>query len=181
MLDAAAGRLHRQGFSATGVNDVLADAEAPRGSLYFHFPGGKEQLAAEAVTHAAAALGERLVSAVQGVADPVLAVRKVLSLLGGQLVESGYELGCPVATVALELTASQERLQQACAGAYASWEAALSGVLVNSGQSEEQARARATVVLSAIEGALVLARAYRSSEPLDRLAAAVPALVGGVA
>jgi TetR/AcrR family transcriptional regulator, lmrAB and yxaGH operons repressor len=96
-------------------------------------------------------------------------------------VDSGYEKGCPVATVSLELTGEHERLRQACASAYASWEETLAGRLRADGYAESAAREHATIVLAAIEGALLLARAYRSPQPLRRLAATMPALLAGAA
>jgi TetR/AcrR family transcriptional regulator, lmrAB and yxaGH operons repressor len=179
MAHAAADRMHRQGYHATGVNQILSDAGAPRGSLYFHFPGGKEELAADAVTLAAGSLDAWIAELMAAAPDAVAAVRSVIEMLATQLVDSSYEKGCPVATVSLELTGEHEQLQQACASAYTSWEQTLAERLRADGFTESAAREYATLLLAAIEGALLLARAYRSPHPLQRLAATVSTLLAG--
>lgn len=181
MVSAAAERMHRQGYHATGVNQILSDAGAPRGSLYFHFPGGKEELAADAVRQAAADLSTRIAQLTAGAPTAVAAVTRIIEMLAKQLVSTGYEKGCPVATVTLELTSEHEKLRQACASAYLSWEETLARRLRTDGYREPAARERAGLLLANIEGALLLARAYRSPQPLQRLAAAVPMLLADAA
>ncbi|MDR6597910.1 TetR/AcrR family transcriptional regulator [Saccharothrix longispora] len=163
MVRTAADLFRAQGYHATGVNQVLAEGGAPKGSMYFHFPGGKEQLAVEAVTLAGADLRDALAAALDAGPSPAEALSRVLGLLGEQLRASGYRSGCPIATVALDATADSEPIRTACEDVYASWQAVLAEHL---GDDD-----LASVALAAVEGALLLARTRRSPAPLDAVRA----------
>ena len=97
-----------RGYYGTGLNDVLAASGAPRGSLYFHFPAGKDEMVALALTEAGQDIGALLAGAAGTAATPAQAVRRLLEVLGDRMEESGYAKGCPVATVALETAAGHE-------------------------------------------------------------------------
>lgn len=122
MLRTAAGLFRAQGYHATGLNQVLAEGSLPKGSLYFHFPGGKEQLAVESLQRS----GEELCAGIAGMlaatADPAEAVDRVLALLGEHLVATDFREGCPVASVALDAAARSEPIRIACTDVYDSWE-----------------------------------------------------------
>ncbi|GAA1262594.1 TetR/AcrR family transcriptional regulator [Saccharothrix xinjiangensis] len=165
----AAHLFRAQGYHATGLNQVLAEGGAPKGSLYFHFPGGKEQLAVEAVTLSGADLRASLTSALDADPDPVEALRRVVELLGEGLLASDFRNGCPVTTVALDASAESEPIRLACEDAYASWQRAIADRV-----GDEDS---ATAVLAAVEGALVLARTRRSLAPLHAVAARLGALL----
>ncbi|MFI9010450.1 TetR/AcrR family transcriptional regulator [Actinosynnema sp. NPDC053489] len=166
----AAELFRAQGYHATGLNQVLAEGGAPKGSLYFHFPGGKEQLAVEAVALAGEELRDALAGVLAAEPDPVKALARAVDLLGRELLASDFRSGCPVATVALDTAADSEPIRTACADAYASWQRVIAAHV---GDDD-----LATVVLAAIEGALLLARTRRSLEPLHAVAARLGALLG---
>src|SRR5215469_625120 len=138
ILRTAAGLFQRQGYHATGLNQVLADAKAPKGSLYFHFPRGKEQLAAAAVVTGGTELGEQLCVALTGATGPVDGLAAVARILGGALTDSGYRAGSPLATVALDAAGDSEPIRTACARAYASLSELLVGRLDGWGVPEGQ-------------------------------------------
>ena len=160
--------LQRQGYAATGLQQVLAESEAPRGSLYFHFPGGKEQLAAEAVTRGGAELAERMTTAVAGADSAATAVVALGDFFAARLVESDYTAGCPVATIALEASTSRN-IRAACDGAYGAWLDGLTALLRRFGTPAPEADAQ--LVLSAIEGALLLARVRRDIAVIHQVTA----------
>ncbi|ROP38715.1 TetR/AcrR family transcriptional regulator [Saccharothrix texasensis] len=166
----AAGLFRAQGYHATGINQVLAEGGAPKGSLYFHFPGGKEQLAVEAVTLAGNELCEALAAALAAEPDPAKALSRALEVLGQELVASDFRSGCPVATVALDAASDSEPIRVACEDVYASWQRLIAAHV---GDDD-----LATVVLAAVEGALLLARTRRSPDPLHAVAARLGALLG---
>jgi TetR/AcrR family transcriptional repressor of lmrAB and yxaGH operons len=161
--------LQRQGYAATGLNQVVEQAEAPKGSLYFHFPGGKAQLASESVAASGASIRRVIEATLQSADDPATAVRRLANGLGAALAASGYTEGCPIATVALE-EASSDRIRTCSAEGFQSWEAAIAARFVEFGWPEADAASSATLILSALEGALILSRAYRSTEPLSAIA-----------
>jgi len=166
-----------QGFHATGMNQLLAESGAPRGSLYFHFPGGKLALAVEAVR----ALGAELDRTIETILDrePTVkaGLRELCAMFATQLQRSGYRRGCPIATVALEASAGPPELLDACASIFDGWEGALAARLEAEGLPKRRARAAAASILAVLEGALLLAKARRSSVPLERAAEAVDALL----
>ncbi len=175
MLATAAELLQRQGYHGTGLAEVLAESGAPRGSMYFHFPGGKEQLACEALRASGQRWKSRIAEIVEEVKDPVLVIERVCAMLGDELEASGYRLGCPVATVALEASTDSEPIRQTCADHFADWETIVAQHLEGHGVSAEAAKIAATVTLASIEGALLLARVYKSRLPLERVSRALQA------
>src|SRR5689334_12067530 len=103
IVQASAELFRRQGYAATGVKQIVSAAQAPFGSLYHFFPGGKEQLGAEAI-RTSGALYELLIPAVFGPApDVVSGVSDFFAGAAAHLVDTGYEDACPIATVALEV------------------------------------------------------------------------------
>ncbi|MFD3656518.1 TetR/AcrR family transcriptional regulator [Streptomyces sp. NPDC058620] len=173
LLDATQELVETGGYSGAGLNQVIAASGAPRGSLYFHFPGGKDQLVGESVRRAGDVIGDAL----GGLADSSPSVEEfvdgLLRHLGDRLQESGWRKGCPVATVALETAATNDPLQEACSEVYTSWEAALRAQLAGRPDADDLA----VTVLALVEGALLLARAHRSRKPLDSVARQIGALL----
>lgn len=166
IVDASAELMRRQGYTATGVKQIVTQAQAPFGSLYHHFPGGKEELGAEAI-RVSGALYELLIPAVFDPApDLVSAVRAFFAGAAEHLRETGYEDACPIATVALEVSSSSEAMRTACAEVFESWIAAGLPRFTAAGLPAPRARELVIAMISALEGAFVLARASRSTEAL---------------
>ncbi|MFF8288907.1 TetR/AcrR family transcriptional regulator [Streptomyces sp. NPDC016309] len=176
LLDATQHLIEAGGYHHAGLNQVVAASGAPKGSLYFHFPGGKDQLVEEAVRRGGEEVSALLAglehdSGAAGTAETLAALLKVL---GDRLEASDWHKGCPVATVALEMAAGNPALQRACSEVYGSWEATLTERLAADGHASPETAA--TAVLALIEGALLLARAHRSRDPLERAARALTLL-----
>ena len=172
LISAAARRFQRQGMAATGLNDVLADAGAPRGSLYHHFPGGKNELAAAAIRHSGAEIAAAIDGALSASPDVPSAIRAFAAFYEARLAASDFRDGCPIATTALEAAAlDAPAVEQACDDAIAAWESLLAARLAAAGHRPERARGLATFIVAALEGALLLAKVRRSAEPLRSTAA----------
>ncbi|MEU0835283.1 TetR/AcrR family transcriptional regulator [Streptomyces sp. NPDC005969] len=169
--------IQRHGYSGTGLNTVVRHAGAPKGSLYFHFPQGKEALGEKAVELAAAQFGSLVADLALESATPGELLRHVIDELAGMLDDSGFQLGCPVSVVTLEMGAQSERLRDACANAFESWIAPVSELLIAHGRPRPVARALATAVVSMVEGAVIVSRAQRSTEPLRCAAQALDMLL----
>ena len=166
ILDTSSQLFSQQGYNATGVKQIVSAAQAPFGSLYHFFPGGKEQLGAEAI-RVSGALYEQLIPAVLDPApDLVTGVRDFFAGAAAHLVETDYADACPIATVALEVSSSSEPMRQACAEVFESWIRAGAERYDSAGLTPEKARELTIVMLCALEGAFVLARALRTTEPL---------------
>ena len=167
IIDASAELLQRQGYAATGVKQIVAAAKAPFGSIYHHFPGGKEELGAAAIRRSGA-LYELLIPAIFDPApDLVSAVRLFFEGAAAHLEDSEYEDACPIATVALEVSSTSEPMRQACADVFESWIAAGLPRFTAAGLDEVTARRLVIAMIAALEGAFVLARASRSTESLQ--------------
>ncbi|MGW4833452.1 TetR/AcrR family transcriptional regulator [Amycolatopsis japonica] len=165
MLDSAADLFHQQGYHATGLNQLVAAVGAPKGSLYFHFPGGKEQLAAEAIRQSADRLCDQLRTIAANAPDIVTGIENVVDALATSLEESDFQRGCPLATVALDASGDSEAIRQACADGYKSWHTVIADAL-----DTAKADHLATVVLAAIEGGLLLAKTLHDTAPLRAIA-----------
>jgi TetR/AcrR family transcriptional repressor of lmrAB and yxaGH operons len=166
LLDAAVDLLQRQGYHGTGLNELLERSGAPRGSLYHYFPGGKEQIGAEAIARAgdqvAAAVGHLL----RGKPSVAEAVEALAGLLAAGLEASEFERGCPVATTALEVTPRSEPIRAAVQASFESWLAPLRERLQDTGFGRDEAGRRADLTIATLEGALVLARARQNADVL---------------
>ncbi|MEV6254441.1 TetR/AcrR family transcriptional regulator [Nocardia sp. NPDC051911] len=173
LVDAARTLVERHGYYGAGLNQILAASGAPRGSLYFHFPGGKDELVATAVAQAGKEIAA-LIDAIEP-GDAAEAASRLLRAFGDRLEASGWQQGCPVATVALDVAAANDPIQAECAAAYAAWEQALRIRLRADGRDDADDLAAA--VLAMVEGALLLARAQRSREPLERVERTLRAMI----
>jgi AcrR family transcriptional regulator len=167
----------RQGFAGTGVKQIVAEASAPFGSLYHFFPGGKEQLGEEVIRTSGALYGQLIDAFFRPGADPVAATRNFFAAAAASVRESGYADACPIATVALEVSSTSEPMRQACADVFDGWLDGATERLVECGLPRKRSRALAFELIAALEGAFVLARALRSTEPIEAAGVAVTASV----
>ena len=177
ILATTAELFRRQGYTGTGLKQIVAEANAPFGSLYHHFPGGKEQLGAEVIRSAGKMYQELVMAILRGAPDLVTAVRDAFLAAAVVLDETDYADACPIETVALEVSSTNETLREACAEVFESWIAAGTGVHVESGLPRQKARELTILFISALEGAFVLCRAQRNTEALEVAAELVSSLV----
>ena len=179
IIEAAAALFERQGYAATGLNEVLATSGAPRGSLYYHFPGGKEELAAAVVDRHAEQFGDMLTAVLASPAALLPAATRAIELMAERIdgAQEPCDAGCPVANVALEMAGRSEDLQRATRAAFEGWVAQITALLTRDGFAEDDAARRARALLSAIEGALILSRSYGDSSPLDDVIHVLPMLL----
>jgi AcrR family transcriptional regulator len=166
IVETSAELFRAQGYNATGVKQIVTAAQAPFGSLYHFFPGGKEQLGAEAIVVSGALYEELIPAVLEPAPDPVTGVRVFFAGAAEHLRETDYADACPIATVALEVSSSSEPMREACAQVFDSWIEAGIRYFTSAGLAPDTSRELTIAMLSALEGAFVLARALRSTEPL---------------
>src|ERR1700726_428562 len=133
----------RQGFSSTGVKQIVAEAGAPFGSLYHFFPGGKEQLGAEVIRWTGGVYAQLIDVFFTPGAHPVAATRAFFAGAAQTLVETDYADACPIATVALEVSSTSEPLREACAEVFEGWVERTTACLREAGVPRARARALA--------------------------------------
>jgi AcrR family transcriptional regulator len=177
LVETTAQLLQRQGLNGTGLLQVLQESGAPRGSLYFHFPGGKQQLTVEAIEYSRAVVSGWLRKSLDAHVEPGAAFLDITERYARRLERSEYTLGCPIAAVALEGTPLSDELRRASEAALAEWEELLSGYLAERGVEPSRARSLATAFICSLEGALMMARARRSAEPMRAVGALIPELL----
>lgn len=173
IVDAAGELFRRQGYTGTGLKRILTEAGAPFGSLYHFFPGGKDELAAATIRAQGAHYLQVVAGALLSEEDPVDAVGAVFARAAEDLVASDYADACPIATVALEVASTNEALREAAAEAFEGWLRAGTVYFRQAGADAHTARALTTQLVMLLEGAFLLARTTRSTEPLDVAARAI--------
>ncbi|MBF6182777.1 TetR/AcrR family transcriptional regulator [Nocardia otitidiscaviarum] len=173
LLAATGSLMESRGYFGTGLNQILEASGAPRGSLYFHFPGGKDQIVAESLEQAGAEIAG-IIETAEGV-DARAYLERLVELLGDRLESSDWTKGCPVAGVALDAASSNDAVRQACSAVYQRWEEGLRRRLAEYGHPEPERLA--TAALALLEGGLILARAHRDRQSLRRIAATIDTLV----
>jgi TetR/AcrR family transcriptional repressor of lmrAB and yxaGH operons len=176
-LAAAARLFRRQGYHGTALHDILAAGGSPRGSLYFHFPKGKEEIGEAALTLAGEAVRQAIALAAQTSESAEIFLTRIARGMASDLEKSNFSEGCPIATTALETAAQSDVLGAATRNAFKTWENEIKGGLERFGMISGEAELVATLVLSQLEGALLLARTYRSLEPMQRAEQALKLLV----
>jgi TetR/AcrR family transcriptional repressor of lmrAB and yxaGH operons len=179
MLEVTGELMRRRGFHGTGLSEIVERSRAPKGSLYFHFPGGKDELAAAALEQAAGAWRARLLEVIEagGAKGVGRAIKRACEAIAAELEASKFANGCPLATVTLEVAAENPGVREVAEHGYKSWEALIAARLGAGGIAAARAESLATLVLSSVEGALILSRAYADTTPLRRVAAQLAALV----
>jgi len=177
MIRSAAVLFRERGVHGTSLSDVVAHSSAPRGSIYHWFPGGKAQLAEEATRYS----GEFIAGGIAAALDedePVAAVRAFAAPWREILRDSDFSAGCPIVSATLE--GDRAPGARAAAGAaFARWQELLAGAFAGRGVAPARARSLATLAVAAVEGAIVLSRAQRSSAPLERVAGELESIVAG--
>jgi len=158
--------LRLQGYAATGLAQLAQAAQAPIGSIYHHFRGGKREVAAAALRQAGAAYIQLLPMLLDADADLPTAVGAAFVAAADDVATTGWANMCPVGTVAAEVADTEPELREVAAEVIAGWVDDGTRYLAGRGLSQPDARAAMYVLLTAIEGGFILARAQRSREPL---------------
>ncbi|TGQ41306.1 TetR/AcrR family transcriptional regulator [Mesorhizobium sp. M00.F.Ca.ET.216.01.1.1] len=179
MLEATALLLRQRGYHGTSLNDILSASGAPRGSLYFHFPGGKDQLVLEVTRNSVDEVTQRLEAALAAETDPAVAVHHIYQSVARMLEENQFTLGCPIAPVVLDSPTDVPELAELCRSAFEQWIGLLRAAFVRAGIRERRAHALALLVESSLEGLMVIARATRDRAPVLAVADEVAALIEG--
>ncbi|HZN14028.1 MAG TPA: TetR/AcrR family transcriptional regulator [Acidimicrobiales bacterium] len=177
IVDASAELFRRQGYIGTGMKQIVAAADAPFGSLYHFFPGGKEQLGAEVIRHAGRYYEELVMGIWDAAPDLTSAIDAVFSGAAEVLRQTDYADACPIATIALEVASTNEPLREATADVFESWFVQGAARLEAAGIKRADARDLIVALLSLLEGAFLFGRATRDAVHVERAGQAAAALV----
>src|SRR5260221_2590591 len=155
MIHAASELFRQRGYHATTFSDVVRESGAPRGSTYFHFPGGKQELAREAIARAGDEVEELVDEAARHADDPGSLVRALAQILAGRFESSGYQSGCAIATMVLEIAPGDEDFSADFDRVFARWRAALVTHFVPLAVTPDPAQVLAGLTTSTLNGSPV--------------------------
>jgi len=166
LIDATAGLLRSKGYSAMGLSEIIKISSVPKGSLYHHFPGGKQELASVTIMET----GEKMALTVEALVRKsecvVEAVSRYFNHYIEQLEKTDFQNGCPLATTALETATLTDTVQKACSKSFALFEEMLTVQLADTGLSSEDAQKASIYTIAAFEGGQLLAKAHNDTQYL---------------
>jgi TetR/AcrR family transcriptional repressor of lmrAB and yxaGH operons len=175
---AAASKLFQlKGYTATGLNEILRESGAPKGSLYYYFPNGKEELALAAVDLTSKTMQANVLTGLNSDSDPVCAVSKVISDMITALKDDGRLQTMSLSMLALETCQTSDTLREACARSFEKMSSIYAQKLLDSGFSYERSAELGTVLQSMIEGAITLSLTARDVKPLETVLHQLPLLL----
>ena len=177
MLETTLRLVQARGLHGVSLNDILSESGAPRGSLYFHFPGGKEALVLEAmqkgIKEASQALRESLAQA----AAPAEGVRLFFQAAAAEMTDSEFSFGCPIAPIILDAPAVSSELASACRAALEEWTDMYRAALTAAGLTPTRATRLARMIVASLEGALIMARSQQASDIITEVGDEVTDLI----
>ncbi len=169
--------IENQGFQATGLNEIVRESGAPKGSIYYYFPEGKEEIVAAAVRFAGQHMAEHIRAHLERAEDAAEGVQSFLADLASHIEETGFRAGGPVTIVASESATTSERINLACQEVYTNLHAAFAAKLVSNGIPAERAASLAWTISSTIEGAVILSRTFHSVKPIVEASQQITSLI----
>ncbi|HWC39307.1 MAG TPA: TetR/AcrR family transcriptional regulator [Acidimicrobiales bacterium] len=171
MVRSAAQLIRRKGVSGTGMREIVVEADAPRGSLQHYFPGGKDELVAEALLWMGGVAARRVRRNLDrlDVPTPSALLAAIVDDWRRDLTTEGFTGGCPLMAAAADTAATNDDLKGVLRRAFEGWQDPLTAALIELGVPDDRAERLATLVISALEGAIILARVRSDLAPLDAL------------
>ena len=170
ILQTTCDLMEKQGYHGTGLNEIVKESGAPKGSLYHYFPEGKEQIASEAVLQSGKATAERIQNGLSGNSNAAKAIHDFILNIADHVESSGFAAGSPLTSVAMETATKSERINVACREAYTLLQTAFKEKLLESGFAKIKAEELGTFITAAVEGGIILSRTHHSGDPLRTVA-----------
>ena len=167
LIVAASELLQVKGYFGTGITEVLKQAGVPKGSMYHHFPNGKDQLVVESLWYSTYEMLGSFKGVMKGKPNGLLGLCGIIDLLSKDLVESGYSRACWIATVNLEVGGDQPEIQQACQNIYHYWLKSLEDYLIY--KKEDNPKEKARFFLTLLEGGFILAKASKDVAYMNKI------------
>ncbi len=180
MIETTLRLIQIRGLHGVSLNDILNESAAPRGSLYFHFPGGKEALVLEAMQAGITEASQVLRQCLDQAGHPSDGVRAFFQAATTEMADSDYTFGCPVAPIILDAPGVSTELAAACRAALDQWTVMYRDKLVSAGLSANRANRLARMIVAGLEGALMMARSYRDTSVITEVGDELADLISAV-
>lgn len=177
IVRAAAKLFRKNGYSKTGLNEILAESKAPKGSLYYYFPQGKEQLGEEALRFSARMAVDALEQLRRENTTAASLLRAFAALLAEWMERSAFRDGCPMATTILETVPQSAELSLAAREGFAAWRGIFEDMLHSDGAKPDDALRLANLAIAVLEGSLIQARVAQDCSPIIESAEEIAALM----
>lgn len=177
ILQATCSLLEKQGYHGTGLNEIVKESHAPKGSLYYYFPDGKEQITTEAVLQSGKETADRIRMGLGESTSPSKAVYDFVLKIAENVERSGFAAGSPLTTVAMETATKSQQINLACREAYGMLQSEFNEKLLECGFPKTKADELGTFITASIEGGIILSRTYHTADPLRLVARHLKALL----
>ena len=177
LVETAMRLFRRQGYASSGLQQILRESGAPKGSLYYYFPNGKESLGEAAVELAGTLIKTMLEDLAKKHRTPESFVKGYCTQMALWMEESDFGSGCPIATTVLETTPQSHAISKAASVAIESWIDVIAGVYERAEAPRRKAREHAELIVAAVQGSLILARLRQSKKPILKIATAIAATI----
>lgn len=177
MIRATAYLLQKKGYFGTGLNDIIKHSKAPKGSIYYHFPKGKEQLAIEAIEWTKFNVTNFIKEKLGELSDPAEAIQNYFQDSADRFEQDNYFQGVPITAIVLETSDLSDELRKTCGSVFESWHEIFADKLSENGYSDYSANEIAMTLNAMLQGALVICLTRKDGVPLRVIADVVPALL----
>ena len=178
ILDTASRLFFTQGYHATGLNQIIKDSDSPKGSLYYYFPRGKEELALTCIHRTSEVVAQKLRYHIQNSESTVEAMTEFILGMAKDAVETSFEGVVPFSFwLAVETSCISEELRMACQAVFKDWQEVVLLRLTEDGVEEHAAADKASSLISLFEGALLQTLTFRNEQPLLSAAKMVPVIL----
>ena len=177
ILETASRLFQKQGYHATGLNQILHESGAPKGSLYYYYPGGKEELAVDAIHFTRDTIGKKIKAFLSKIDDPVDAIQALVLATANEAEDANHITPCTVSLLTLETSLISEPLRKACLETNEAWEEIFSQKLIMGGYDKESAGELGTLIQIMIDGALISSISRNDTQPLHYFAKQIPSFL----
>ncbi len=177
MIKATAKLLQTKGYIGTGMNDIIQLSGAPKGSIYYHFPQGKEQLAIEAVNWTREMVTKYIKEKLTLYKDPVQAIQQFIMESAERFEKDNYFFGVPITALVLETSSISENLRKSCEEVFETWGNEFSNLLIANGYESEEASEIGMIINTMIQGAFVISLSRKDSTALKAIAHKIPLIM----
>ncbi|WP_096186936.1 TetR/AcrR family transcriptional regulator [Evansella halocellulosilytica] len=177
MIKTTAYLLQSKGYFGTGLNDIIKHSGAPKGSIYYHFPNGKEQLATEAIEWTKQSVSDFIKEKLNYYSDPTEAIQNYILDSAERFDKDNYFQGVPIAAIVLETSDISDNLRKTCQSVFESWHKIFAEKLLDNGYEKAVAYEVAMTVNAMIQGALVICLTRKDGEPLRVISNVIPSLL----